>query len=221
MKVYCDFTSEPGFIWTLIESFVFAVETRKKYISKSFHVDFPRGETNLNWTDYRMSLNNMRHIETHSTHWRATCKFESDGLRYDDYIRVNKASQSLLQEIPEKCIRYEVISARNISCKNCTGYINSKGYHIFGDSTRGKSLIPPCDWDGTLGAVISYVAGLLFPDGEEIFGVYEVFNPLHRCSSSASATTNWWLGKKVKRSLLTVKKTEAVAKQQKLQLAKQ
>lgn len=195
VKVYCDLSSEPGFVWTLIESVAYDSAIRSLYLQKPFYVDFPRNEIAPIWTDYRLSLSNMQYVDTHSTHWRATCMFDSGGLNYADYLRVKKSSQQLLPQISQRCIRYEYISVRNISCSDCTGFFQHDVYHAFVDSTRGKDMIPRCEWAGTHGAVVKHINGAF--DGEENFGVYEIVNPLHQCSSSNNSTTNYWLGKKI------------------------
>ena len=78
-------TSEPGMVWTLIESF--ALSQKEKYKDKDFAENFPVNENNFNWNDYRLSLSAMQHIKSHSTHWRATCNYDKDGFIKTDYIR--------------------------------------------------------------------------------------------------------------------------------------
>jgi hypothetical protein len=182
-------------VWTLIESFAFESTISSKYMLFPFYKNFSINESNPNWLDYRLSLINMHHIDGYATHWRATCTFDSQGLIYADYLRVDKTNQQLLQKVAETCIRFEYISVRNISCSDCTGFFQHDVYHAFVDSTRGKDMIPRCEWAGTHGAVVKHINGAF--DGEENFGVYEIVNPLHQCSSSNNSTTNYWLGKKI------------------------
>ena len=53
-KVYCDFTSEPNSVWTLIESF--SLGKNDLFKDKPFKIDFPSLEDSPNWNNYRLSL---------------------------------------------------------------------------------------------------------------------------------------------------------------------
>ena len=75
VQSYCDFTSEAGKAWTLIESF--SLSNKGIYKNKPFYHDFPRNENNFTWDDFRVSYQALVNIRNNSTHWRVTCTFPS------------------------------------------------------------------------------------------------------------------------------------------------
>jgi len=143
LKVFCDAKSEPGIVWTLIESF--ALSQRVKYRDKDFAKDFPVNTENLNWTDYRLSRFAMEHVKNHSTHWRATCNYNSEGLVKKDYIRGLLSADDVIDNLSSyRCAPVEYVNVRGMKCSNCTTHIRHEANrHIFVDSTGGKIL--QCD----------------------------------------------------------------------------
>ena len=187
LKVYCDMTSEPRMVWTLIESFSLSIKV--KYMTASLTKDFPSNEVNPpNWSDYRMSRNTMQHVKRDATHWRATCNYDTYGLNKTDHIRGRLSEMDILTFVGgHTCARVEYINVRGISCHNCTTHFKQNGNsHPFIDSGRGD-----CQWNARQGGVN---VGNNWCDN---FGKYVVINPAHRCSSSDSSTTQWWLGLKL------------------------
>ena len=53
MQSYCDFTSEAGKAWTLIESF--SLSNKEIYKNNPFYHDFPRNENSFKWDDFGVS----------------------------------------------------------------------------------------------------------------------------------------------------------------------
>ena len=53
-NVYCDFTSEPNSVWTLIESF--SLDKNELFKDKPFNIDFPYLEDSPDWDNYRLSF---------------------------------------------------------------------------------------------------------------------------------------------------------------------
>ena len=93
--VYCDFGSEPGAAWTLIQSHSF--QNNDAFKSKAFfHYDVPINQDAPEWNSYRLSMSRMKSLQDVSTHWRATCNFPTDGVDYRDYWRVSLNSLDLL-----------------------------------------------------------------------------------------------------------------------------
>ena len=181
MQSYCDFTSEAGKAWTLIESF--SLSNKGIYKNKPFYHDFPRNESNFTWDDFRVSYQVLVNIRDNSTHWRVTCAFPS-GLSYADYARSSLNETDLLRFVDQdKCKRYEYISVRGINCTDCKGMLVQRdGQHMHTDSYwSGKN---GCQWKPGMGAKV----------GEDNFGFYAVTNPKHRCTENSSSTTQWWLG---------------------------
>ncbi|XP_020910095.1 uncharacterized protein LOC110247943 [Exaiptasia diaphana] len=179
-------TSEPGMVWTLLESF--ALSNNYKYQRKPLSKDFPVNERNFNWSDYRLSLSVMQHIQSHATHWRATCNYEKDGLIKTDFIQGSIQVFDVLKNHDNACFRVDYANVRDISCTDCT--INMRQYfhrHVNVDSYLGTR--DGCDLQ--LNTATSKVI-----DGNycENFGYYNHINPRHRCSADSSATTQWWIG---------------------------
>ena len=180
-KTYCDFSSETGKAWTLIESFSLA--NKEFYKDKPFYQDFPRNENNFTWLDFRVSYQALVNIRHNSTHWRVTCDFPS-GFSYTDYARASLKDTDLLTFVnQDKCQRYEFVSVRGINCTDCAGMLVQRdNQHMHTDSYwSGRN---GCEWDPGKDARF----------GEDNFGFYDFTNPQHKCTESASSTTQWWLG---------------------------
>ena len=80
-EVFCDAISEKGFVWTLIESFSF--RNNNEFAHKAFYKQHPVNQDAFSWNKFRF----MNAMANHSTHVRATCNFNSEELKYSDYLR--------------------------------------------------------------------------------------------------------------------------------------
>ncbi|KAL9967805.1 hypothetical protein ACROYT_G026101 [Oculina patagonica] len=182
--VFCDFGSEPGFVWTLIQSH--SLENNDAFRSKAFYLhDLPINQDAPEWESYRLSMSRMTYIGNSSTHWRATCNFPTNGVDYQDYARTSLDRLDLfaVPDAAKMCRWFELINIRGITCMNCTavtGYSELYDLHI--DSWRTDPYY--CDFDGRAGAV----------EYEDNFGYYRKLNPNFRCSSSPTSTTQYWYG---------------------------
>ena len=182
--VYCDFNSESGFAWTLIQSHSLQ---NKDVFKKAFYLhDFPINQDAPEWYSYRLSMSRMKSIRNVSTHWRATCNFPSDGVDFRDYLR-SSFSKNDLFAVPDadRCALYEVVDIRGNRCTQCTAYSpysNQYGYHI--DSWYSRDPVG-CDFDGRPKGGI---------ENEDNFGEYGSINPSFRCSSNTMSTTQYWIG---------------------------
>lgn len=89
LTVYCDLTSEPEFIWTLVESF--SLENVGQFRNMPFFkTDYVAvNEVNLDWSEYKMSHAHVQHVRAASTHWRATCNCLTRDIDYTDYLRTS------------------------------------------------------------------------------------------------------------------------------------
>ncbi|XP_078375856.1 uncharacterized protein LOC144659315 [Oculina patagonica] len=180
--VYCDFSSEPGVAWTLIQSH--SLENNDAFSFKPFYLhDMPINQGMPEWNSYRLSMSRMKSIRDVSTHWRATCNFPTDGVDYRDYWRVSLESLDLLVEPNSTgfCLLTEFVNVRGDECYNCTVLI---GYGFYGCALHMDSHFGPdqgCDFGG----------GIF---DEDNFGFYQTQNPAFRCTSSMSSTTQFWLG---------------------------
>ncbi|KAL9967818.1 hypothetical protein ACROYT_G026115 [Oculina patagonica] len=179
--VYCDFGSEPGFAWTLIQSH--SLQNNDEFKDKAFYLhDMPINQDAPEWDNYRLSMPRMKSIRDVSTHWRATCNFLADEIDFRDYIRTSFANTDFLA-VPDgnRCILYEFVDIRGNRCENCTVYSPYSvdyGYHV--DSWWNVS----CDFMARSGGIVD----------EDNFGNYLSNNPAFRCSSSMTSTTQYWIG---------------------------
>ena len=181
IQSYCDFDSEPGKVWTLIESF--SLENKAFYKRKPFYFNVPRNETRFNWNDYRVSYQAMVNIRDNSTHWRVTCNFLS-GLNFTDYARTTLQDTDILTFVnQDSCQKYEYISVRGRSCTDCSGMLVQRdNEHMHTDSYWSRRN--GCSWDPSTGALM----------GEDNFGFYDITNSQHKCTENSFSTTQWWLG---------------------------
>ena len=185
-QTFCDFTSENGFIWTLLESFRLA--DKNEFQNQQFYKDHRVNQNFFTWNKFRLSRSILNSTLSHSTHVRATCNFNTDGLVTNDYLRAKTADLNILLLKRESCLKMEYINIRGYDCYNCTALMTQTiRWHLHIDSHyRGKS----CQFTSARnGSVAS-------PGGEDNFGFYHTINPLHRCTSGDNATTQWWFGEK-------------------------
>ncbi|KAL9967854.1 hypothetical protein ACROYT_G026152 [Oculina patagonica] len=179
--VYCDFGSEPGFAWTLIQSH--SLQNNDAFKDKAFYLhDMPINQDAHEWDNYRLSMSRMQSIRDVSSHWRATCNFPTDGVDYRDYIRVSLESLDLLVELNGggSCMLSEYINIRGNQCTDCTvwaAYNSNYGFHV----DHWYSSNAGCDLTGGI-------------KSEDSFGFYHIISPDFRCTSSMSSTTQYWLG---------------------------
>ena len=121
---------------------------------------------------------------SHSTHFRATCNFNTDGVVTTDYLRAKTTDCNILLLNRATCVKMEYINIRGYECYNCNAKISKKSWHVYAPSYH----IEPCQFTSPRdGSVV-------LPNGEDNFGHYNTINPLHRCTSANDATTQWWFG---------------------------
>ena len=183
LTVYCDFTSEPGAAWTLIESFALKNNNLDSFRKHPFSANAPVNDKTPNWNLYRMSFAQMKFLRSQSTHWRVTCNFpETNSYPYDDYAQANFADFDVLSFTGyDVCKKMEYVNIRGHHCVQCTAtwfaVTNTYAPHI-------DSSFSSCQFLPNMGNVVS----------EDNFGFYSSKNNKFKCSSSPSATTNWWFG---------------------------
>lgn len=198
LSVYCDFESEPGAAWTLVQSYSLKKGQRNSekdiFSEKPLFQDFPVNESlPSDWSSYRLSLANMQFIRNQSTHWRATCSFPTMGVDFRDYLRASFDDLDVLIEPTSgpyyPCKRYEFINIRGNQCTDCTAFtITSPRFSFFIVSFISKTR--GCDFDGRPNGGTSM---------EMNFGIYYTqvnVNPSFRCSATEESTTQFWFGKK-------------------------
>ena len=138
----------------------------------------------LNWHAYLIRRKYLEWLGTQSTHWRATCRYDTDGVVYTDYMRTSLAHCNILTlptVVNGACFQFEFINIRGHECVNCTVPLwQSKGVWPLHTDTSIKR----CEFNGQQGAIVS----------EDNFGFYWVVNLQHRCSFNSLSTTQFWLG---------------------------
>ena len=181
LTVYCDMVSEPGSAWTLVESFAFKYINVSKFTKTPLWSNAPFNENSPNRNLYKMTLDQMKSIQSQSTHWRITCNFPTSQVDYIDYVRGNFSSFDILTFSGEGiCKVVEYVNIRGHLCSHCTSQWwqpNGNGPHIDSNGTA-------CEFKPNAGAAHS----------EDNFGLYYSTNTKFRCTSGPSSTTNVWFG---------------------------
>ena len=182
--MYCDFSSEPGWIWTLVISQSFANREMPEFKSTPFFEDSPVSEDNPNWKAYRLSLEKMKDLRSQSTHCRVTCSFPTYGVDYTDYVRANFSEfDPILTTGKRICKRVEYMNVRGHECSGCT----SAWWQVANGFLHHDSSFALCEFKETPGSV----------SGEDNFGSYGSTNPNFRCTmTSQEASTNHWFGRR-------------------------
>ncbi|EDV25323.1 hypothetical protein TrispH2_001770 [Trichoplax sp. H2] len=186
---YCDFESEPPFVWTLIESF--SLEEGQKTINrKGFVENHPVGECHLSWAAFRLSKIRMDTVfgSYGSTHYRATCNFNvvnGTGLvNRVDYMRGEFCHNTYIFKSygAYLCRVVDYVNIRGHVCRKCTlPFYATTTYHNHIDLTYSAS----------------HCSKFAVPDAitnEDVFGQYSNSNPLFSCVANKNSTTNWWIG---------------------------
>ena len=174
--------SEAGAAWTLIESFALKNKGLDSIYKHPLQTNAPVNENSPNWNLYRMSLSQMNHLKSQSSHWRVTCSFPAYRVDYTDYVRAKFADFDIMTFLGQGiCKKVEYVNIRGHQCAQCTSrwwqVVNLYAPHI-------DSSYTPCQFVPTKGAVPS----------EDNFGFLFSVNNKFRCTSSPSSTTNWWFG---------------------------
>ncbi|XP_022781708.1 uncharacterized protein LOC111322794 [Stylophora pistillata] len=187
--VFCDFNSEPEFAWNLIESF--SLSNKHRFQNNiTFYDDYQAISGDApNWQAYLIKRPYPLWLINHSTHWRATCRYNTDGTLYTDYLRASLEDFDIIIDQPmmiKVCWPYEYVNIRGNECVNCTArtWYKKGDYPLHIDSYYQVG----CDFDG------SRTDPALVTD--DSFGFYLDINSKFCCTSSDSDTTQLWIGSK-------------------------
>ena len=155
-------------------------------MTQTFSKDYAVNQNSFTWNKFRLLLPIMKSTLSHSTHVRATCNFNTDGLLTTDYLRAKTTELNILLLNGRPYVTLEYINIRGFECYNCSVWMaqNSES-HLHTDSQNGGRY---CRFKSAKSGSIVWEAG------EDNFGYYGVINPLHTCSSGYNSTTKWWLG---------------------------
>ena len=144
---------------------------------------------NPNWQAYLIRPHDLAWLRSQSTHWRATCQYNTNGTVYRDYLRASFEDFDIIGTVPKvlrSCRKYEFVNIRGNECTNCTAQTYyMKGTYNFHISIDGRIH---CDLHVNLTGDFKF--------SEDNFGVYHIRNTKFRCTSSPEATTQFWVGGK-------------------------
>ncbi|EDO41111.1 predicted protein [Nematostella vectensis] len=191
--VWCDFTgtepfsATPTFAWTLVMSHSLMNRNNSAFCKTSLNVNEPVQEDTPNWDAYRLSLDRMDAIASHSTHWRATAGFPRyGGMRdYRDYMRGNFEQFDVMEyDGAGECKPVEYINIRGYPVVQTEAAFWQRdrkwGLHV--DTGHFRCPYQP-PW-----SIIS----------ENNFGFYcegeGAMNRNFRGTEDLGATTQWWFG---------------------------
>ena len=167
-------------------------ERGKPYTRQALFTNEPMSPEVPNWEAYRLQLDRMKGLRSESTHWRITCNLNlASVVDYRDYVRAKFKDFDLLTHKnggKKTCELVDYINVHGHDCKNCTAVWYQSAEYIL----THKSYENLCDFARAPGSI--QVNGR---NSEQNFGRYEVYNPNFRCTSSSSATTNYWFGLRV------------------------
>ena len=184
-EVFCDFDTRSATTWTLIQSY--QLQNNPEFKRHPLTEDNAVRQDTPVWDSYRLSKSRIESIQDDSSKWRMTCRYDSDGLNYTDYVQGSKDELNILTYDTITCKKVAFIDVRGNTCPNCSALAaQTERYNFHFDSFHSSyykcSFQPessiPC---GTAG-------------GEDNFGYFACVNPSHRCSASPTSTTQTWLG---------------------------
>ena len=184
---FCDLKSEPSIAWTLVMSLSKENRLISAFRNAVLQINAQENDSSPNWDRYRLSLERMRSLQVHSTHWRATCSYPTHGIDYRDYLRGNFKDFNIVDFLGNgECKRVEYVDIRGHNGTNLTVPFwqqkNSWILHIVSSSHR-------CEFSASVGAV----------DNEDNFGFYGEINQKFRCTQANNSTTQWWFGAHLKK----------------------
>ena len=159
---------------------------RLQFKHKDFMKDYPVAENSLNWDTFCLSKSLMLEIRSQSSHWRATCNYETDGLKFTDYARATFTQVDPMTFVCSGncCRTLEYINIRGSQCSGCSIWLAQTDSH----------------WDFVLASSYGERNGCQFKSApgavnyEHSFGFYGYPHPGHRCSSGPNSTTQYWFG---------------------------
>ena len=119
-----------------------------------------------------------------------TCRYDTDGLNYTDYVRGSNDNINILTTYTsshKKCSEVEFIDVRGYNCTQGTTVV---AYRYIYSWTLYINSFWSVKWCSFKPAGSLNCGGR----GEDNFGLYRCINPAHRCSSSPTSTTQTWFG---------------------------
>ena len=109
-EVFCDFDPNSTMAWTLIQSY--QLQNNALFMWHPFTHNFPVNEDTPRWDLYRLSKSRMESIQQDSSKWRMTCRYDTDGLNYTDYVRGSNDNINILTYSADDSKEFEFIDVR-------------------------------------------------------------------------------------------------------------
>lgn len=194
-NVFCDFHSEEGVAWTLIESF--SMNNEQPLFRYPFLLDYPLNEQHLNWEFFRLPKKVMVRIGSRSKYWRGSCSYPDYGVDYRDYVRVRMSDLNPITFVggltfsSDSCILIDFIDIKGTNCENCTTTIFQLSNEMIHIAPWWGRYHHDCNFNT---ANVEYHC----PGTNErarLLGHYLVCSdPSYRCSETPSSTTQIWFG---------------------------
>ena len=172
-EVFCDFDPKTKTSWTLVQSCQFYCKIQ---FSNPYSINMPVNEDTPRWDEYRLSKFRMNSIQDDSDQFRVTCKYDTDGVVYTDYLRATKKQIDVMYDHSASCTQVEYINYLGESCSKCTAYIHQTNVRILHLHRNWRCEFQPKRSSGNT------------------FGWYGDYEEESRCLSSRMATTQTWLG---------------------------
>ena len=185
-EVFCDFDTSSTMAWTLIQSY--QLKDKDRFFDYSFVNNLPVNEDTPRWDLYRLSKSRMESIQQDSSKWRMTCRYDTDGLSYTDYVRGSNHNINILTYSGKECKEVEFIDVRGYNCEDCKAMVAQKFIRSFRIESYFSDTAENCAFTPKNGLNCHGYRG------EDNFGFYRCPNPAHRCSSSPTSTTQTWFG---------------------------
>ena len=184
-EMFCDFSSEPGWAWTLVMSQSFR-SSSESFAKTSFLDGRFKNQRTPNWERYRIGGSRMKIIKEQSSHWRVTCDFPPFGAGHTDYVRATFENLDPLKyDASGECREMDHINIRGHNCTKCTAaWWQTKNQFLTHFSDQDS-----CQF-GTIPGSLSKEAN---------FGGYWKNNASlkFRCSANETSSTNHWFGSRV------------------------
>ena len=183
--VYCDFGSESGAAWTLIQSCSLRNFLDHFQRGPFYAYNMPMNPNSPGWQSYRLSLPRMQSIrKTHPLIGEQLVIFQQMEWTTEITEEFHCKTWIWLWIIKKGITAFfsEHVNVRGNECTNCTVWcIYSSTLDLHMDSWGGTG---GCSFNGRPG-------GIRYEDN---FGYYTSHNHNCRCTSSINSKTQFWLG---------------------------